>query len=157
MPNPADRPQSAETVLWRLRAIRDRDRRAGAEDRFSVLIVDDDEAMHRTLAEYVRVVVPEAIIETAASGAQALRAVKKRVPHVLLLDLDLPDVNGVEVCMYLRGMKGADRCMVVAVSGRAKAADVALIGQFGASFIKKGPTLMNELILALDSVRPVGA
>ncbi len=152
--HPSDRPPMAEAVLWRLRNIRERERTAAPEERFTVLIVDDDEDIHKRLAAYVRMVIQDADVETAVSGRQALRAVRRRVPNMILLDLDLPDVNGLEVCMYVRGMSVADRCMVVAVSGRATEADVQLLDQFGASFIRKGPKLMEELMLLLDRVRP---
>jgi CheY-like chemotaxis protein len=153
--SPPDRPQSAEAVLWRLRAIRDPAESAAAIDTtFRVLIVDDDEDMHGLLATYVRAVVPSAAIETVATGQQALRSVRARVPNVILLDLGLPDVNGIEVYMMLRGMNVTDRCKIIAVSARAGESDELLLKQFGVALVRKGPRLTKELVALLDSIKP---
>ncbi len=155
-PGVADRPHSAEAVLWRLRSIREREQTASSDEPFGVLIVDDDLDMHRTLAAYVEVVFPEAEIAATTTGGQAIRMVRKKAPNLLFLDLDLPDVNGIEVCMILRGMNVTDRCKIVAVSGRATDADASLLNQFGVSLIRKGPSLMQEMLLLLDTISPVG-
>jgi eukaryotic-like serine/threonine-protein kinase len=152
-PDPAERPQSAESVLWQLRSVRDRLRASGRDEPFTALIVDDDEDMYQPLTLYVRLAVPSAIVETAGTGAAALKAVRKKVPHLLLLDLDLPDMNGVEVCMHLRGMALGDRCLLVSVSGRATDADVALLKQLDVEFVEKGPELMTQLLGILKRVR----
>src|SRR5215472_5582762 len=151
-PDPAARPQSAEAVLWQLRKIRDHARASGLDEPFSALIVDDDEDMHRPLSLYVRMAVPSAVVEAVTTGVAALRAVRKKVPHLCLLDLDLPDMNGIEVCMHLRGMQLGDRCLIVSVSGRATEADVALLSQLGVEFVEKGPELMNQLLGLLKRV-----
>jgi len=153
-PNVADRPHSAEAVLWRLRTMREQDRAVKSDPGFRVLIVDDDEDMHGLLGTYVRTVIPDADIQTVATGQEALRAVRKRVPNVILLDLELPDVNGVEVYMVLRGMDVTDRCKIIAVSARAGASDEQLLKQFGVSLVRKGAGLMNELVLMLDTIKP---
>jgi serine/threonine protein kinase len=155
--NPDERPQSAEAVLWRLRSIRDQQHvQPGpvADAGFRVLIVDDDEDMHALLATYVRAVVPSADIETVGTGKDALRSVRARVPNVILLDLGLPDVNGVEVYMVLRGMNVTDRCKIIAVSARAGQSDEQLLKQFGVALVRKGPRLTNELVPLLDSIKP---
>ena len=153
-PEPHERPQGAEAALWQLRAVRARAAAGGAVRAFSVLIVDDDADMREALSLYVRAAAPDAEIETIGDGKQAVRAVRRRVPDLLLLDLDLPDINGVEVCMLLRGMKLGDGCMVVSVSGRATRADIELLQQLGVRSMEKGPSLMNALVDLIHSMRP---
>jgi len=80
--------------------------------------------------------------------------VRRRVPDLLLLDLDLPDINGIEVCMLLRGMQLGDACMVVSVSGRATKADVELLQQLGVRSLEKGPELMTQLVELVKRMRP---
>jgi serine/threonine-protein kinase len=153
-PDPQDRPQGSEVALWQLRALRTRMGQGGEIRPFSVLVVDDDADMRAALSLYVRAAAPDAEVETTADGRQAVRAVRRRVPDLLLLDLDLPDINGIEVCMLLRGMQLGDACMVVSVSGRATKADVELLQQLGVRSLEKGPALMGELVELVKTMRP---
>ena len=153
-PDPQERPQGAEAVVWQLRSLRARVSAAPEARPFSVLIVDDDEDMRRMLALYVRAAAAGAEIETTGEGRHAIRAVRRRVPDLLLVDLDLPDINGIEVCMLLRGMRLGDACLIVSVSGRATKADVELLQQLGVRSLEKGPELMTQLAAIIDRIRP---
>jgi len=153
-PEPHERPQGAEAALWQLRAARARLAGGGGVRAFSVLIVDDDADMREALSLYVHAAAADAEIETTGDGKHAIRAVRRRVPDLLLLDLDLPDINGVEVCMLLRGMQLGDGCMIVSVSGRATRADVELLQQLGVRSLEKGPSLMSALVDLIQSMRP---
>jgi serine/threonine protein kinase len=152
--DPGERPQSAEVVLWQLRSIRARLGPGAASRPFTVLVVDDDEDMRAALSLYVRAAAPDADIEATGDGRQAVRSVRRRVPDLLLLDLDLPDINGIEVCMLLRGMQLGDACMIVSVSGRATRADVELLQQLGVQSFEKGPDLMHSLARLIHHMRP---
>ena len=66
----------------------------------------------------------------------------------------VPDINGIEVCMLLRGMQLGDACLIVSVSGRAPKADVELLQMLGVESLEKGPALMNELVQLVHRVRP---
>jgi serine/threonine-protein kinase len=151
---PHDRPAGADVALWQLRAMRTQAGEGGDKHRFSVLIVDDDADMRTALALYVQAAAPDADIESTADGRRAVRAVRRRVPDLLLLDLDLPDINGIEVCMLLRGMRLGDGCMIVSVSGRATRADVELLQELGVQSLSKGPALMKELVELIQRIRP---
>jgi serine/threonine protein kinase len=153
-PEPHDRPQGAEAALWQLRSLRARAASGEAVRPFSVLIVDDDEDMRDALSLYVRAAAPDAEVEKTGEGKHAIRSVRRRVPDLLLLDLDLPDINGIEVCMLLRGMQLGHDCMVVSVSGRATKADVELLQQLGVRSFEKGPSLMVELAGLIREIRP---
>ena len=142
-----------EAVVWQLRSLRARLSAEGETRAFSALIVDDDEEMRRALALYVRAAAPEADIETMSDGRQAVRAVRRRVPDLLLVDLDLPDINGIEVCMLLRGMQLGDACVIVSVSARATRADVELLQQLGVRSLQKGPALMTQVIELVSRMR----
>jgi two-component system KDP operon response regulator KdpE len=70
------------------------------DEQATVLVVDDEPAILRALraalgARGYRVV-------TAATGHDALRSVAMAVPDLLVLDLGLPDIDGIEVCRQLR-------------------------------------------------------
>ena len=57
-----------------------------------VLVVDDDDALRQLVAEALR----EARyrVELAANGAEALRLMRRRLPHAIVLDLMMPQLDG---------------------------------------------------------------
>ncbi|PVU81179.1 DNA-binding response regulator [Cellulomonas sp. WB94] len=66
-----------------------------------ILVVDDDQVLLRALAINLRARHFE--VETASDGAAALRAASTFLPDAVVLDLGLPDIDGVEVVAGLRG------------------------------------------------------
>lgn len=79
-----------------------------------VLVVDDEKLIADAHAEYVRRVPGFAVAGVAYSGNEALRFVRDHPVDVVLLDFNLPDVHGLEVCRLLRSAR-AD-CDVIAVT-----------------------------------------
>jgi two-component system, NtrC family, response regulator AtoC len=65
-----------------------------------VLIVDDDPASRRLLEVRLRPL--ECDVTTAGNGEQALTAIRKDVPDLVLLDLQMPKMGGIEVLRTLR-------------------------------------------------------
>ena len=154
-PEPRDRPDDAETVLWQLRGIRER--LAGTQPEsvtFSALIVDDDPEIWEPLSLIVREVFPDAEIETVTNGKEALRAIRRRTPKLVLLDIGLPDINGIELAMYVRGLRLGERCALISVSGRASPSDIQLLKQLDVTFVGKGPRLREMLSAQLKKLRP---
>ena len=66
-----------------------------------ILVVDDDPALLRALAINLRA--RHFDVDTAADGATALRHAASAPPDLVVLDLGLPDMDGVEVVAGLRG------------------------------------------------------
>ena len=81
-----------------------------------VLIVDDH-APFRSLARRLLVVGGFQVVGEAADGAQALSAARDLAPDVVLLDIQLPDVDGFTVAEALAAVERAP--IVVLVSSRA--------------------------------------
>ena len=69
--------------------------------RKQILIIDDDDDLRGALAEQIAAE-PDLATEEAATGAAGLEAASARTPDLILLDLDLPDIDGREVCRRLR-------------------------------------------------------
>jgi two-component system KDP operon response regulator KdpE len=65
-----------------------------------VLIVDDEPAILATMAQLLRARGYE--VSTATTGHAALEAVDRLPPQLVILDLGLPDLDGIEVCRRLR-------------------------------------------------------
>ncbi len=66
----------------------------------TVLVVDDDKDIRESLVEILRDEGYE--VTSACNGAEALEAIDRRAPDVMLLDLMMPVVNGWEVLETLR-------------------------------------------------------
>jgi two-component system nitrogen regulation response regulator NtrX len=85
----------------------------------TILIVDDEPAIREVLTGYFEHQYgPRGFaVETAADGAEALRAVRRRRPALVLLDIDMPGMDGVEA---LRGVRAIDpKIPVIMVTGNA--------------------------------------
>ena len=73
-----------------------------------ILIVDDDEELTSLIARWL--VAAGYRCETSSTGQQAIAALGKTLPDLILLDLDLGDMNGLEV---LRALREKDRACAV--------------------------------------------
>ena len=69
-------------------------------ERPRILLVDDEVAIQRAVAPLLRSRGYD--VETAGSAAQALASVADRAPALVVLDLGLPDMDGIEVCRRIR-------------------------------------------------------
>ncbi|PYM27927.1 MAG: hypothetical protein DMD80_13825 [Candidatus Rokuibacteriota bacterium] len=94
-----------------------------------ILVVDDEPLIIEVLSEHFK---PTYDIETALNGTDALTAVLRGRPDVVLLDINMPRMNGVEV---LKDIKKIDESipviMVTANEQIALAADALKTGAFG--------------------------
>lgn len=157
-PDPKLRVQSAEGAAWQMRAVQENQAHGEpiahrAPSGLSVLIVDDDVDLAKILSFYVRQIVPGADIRVAHDGEAALKEVQASEPDVMLLDLHMPRMNGVEVCMQLRGEGLAEACSIVSVSAGAQEHDVQLLHQLGIHhFLEKGSNLRGRLRTVFSEV-----
>ncbi|MDP1988501.1 response regulator transcription factor [Phenylobacterium sp.] len=69
--------------------------------RKTLLIIDDDDDLRGAVAEQLQLN-DEFIAVEAATGAEGVRLAQESRPDLVLLDVDLPDMNGREVCKALR-------------------------------------------------------
>ena len=109
-----------------------------------VLVVDDEPQILRTLAVNLRARGYE--VDLAQTGEQALDLAAKGHPDVVVLDLGLPGIDGVEV---IRGLRGWSHVPVVVLSAReAEAAKVAALDAGADDYVTK-PFGMDELLARL--------
>lgn len=77
-----------------------------------VLLVDDEAPLRDSLSYALQKEGYE--VTTAADGASALRLFHKQVPDVILLDLMLPEVSGMELCWRIRAFSNVPIVMLTA-------------------------------------------
>ncbi|MGE3308802.1 MAG: response regulator [Limisphaerales bacterium] len=80
-----------------------------------LLLVDDDPVLLRSMAHALGGA--GYTVEVAFSAAECLRLAKRRRPDLILLDVVLPDGNGLEVCRWLKEGKDTSSTSVVLISG----------------------------------------
>jgi two-component system KDP operon response regulator KdpE len=105
------------------------------------LVVDDDATLRRTLAIGLNAAGHDVLI--AADGRSALQALQEDKPDLLVLDLGLPDLTGVEV---LRQLRGWSTVPVVVLSARAESAEKVEALDLGADDYVTKPFGMEELL-----------
>jgi DNA-binding response OmpR family regulator len=75
--------------------------RAGADDRLTVLLIEDDETIGRHVRSGLQT--GEYDVRWCRTGWSGLIEARRTPPQLVLLDLGLPDIDGVEVARTLRG------------------------------------------------------
>jgi two-component system KDP operon response regulator KdpE len=112
-----------------------------------VLVVDDEPQIVRALRINLRARNYEVI--TAQTGAQALAQASSHPPDVVILDLGLPDLDGIEVIGGLRGWTDAP---IIVLSGRADSTDKVEALDAGADDYVTKPFGMDELLARMRAV-----
>lgn len=82
----------------------------------TVLLVDDDAHFRETLTDAMSL--KDVLVESAGSVGEARLALAERLPSVILLDVQLPDVSGVELCRQLKRDPRTKGVPVVLLSAR---------------------------------------
>ena len=106
-----------------------------------VLVVDDEPQIVRALRINLRARSYE--VSTAANGAEALDVAAKHPPDLVLLDLGLPGVDGLDV---IRGLRGWTSVPIIVLSGRADSTDKVEALDAGADDYVTKPFGMEELL-----------
>ena len=106
-----------------------------------VLVVDDDSGLTRALAINLRARGYD--VDTAPDGSAGLATAAARPPDLVILDLGLPDIDGVEI---VRGLRGWSSTPILVLSARlAEAQKVAALDAGADDYITK-PFGMDELL-----------
>jgi len=71
-----------------------------SDKELSILIIDDDRHFRETLTDALSLKAFR--VQAAASGKGALQALEKTTPALILLDVQLPDMHGFELCRMLK-------------------------------------------------------
>jgi signal transduction histidine kinase/DNA-binding LacI/PurR family transcriptional regulator/AraC-like DNA-binding protein/ActR/RegA family two-component response regulator len=84
----------------------------------SILIVDDDPAARQSLYQIIATNFPTRHIEIAGDGTAGVAAMMRRTPSIVILDLNMPEMNGFEVLDWMRAYPRTRRLPVMILSGR---------------------------------------
>ena len=89
---------------------------------------------------------------TAADGAQALRKARSTAPNLIVLDLMLPEIDGLEVCKMLRRDPATARIPIIMLTAKAAEVDRIVGLELGADDYVTKPFSPRELVLRINKV-----
>jgi len=110
----------------------------------SILIVEDDPDIAALVARYLDKA--GYATDRTASGRDALRLVEEKTPDLIVLDLMLPHVDGLEVCRLLRSNEATAAIPVIMLTARAEESDRIVGLELGADDYLAKPFSPNELV-----------
>jgi two-component system KDP operon response regulator KdpE len=118
-----------------------------ATSRTRVLVVDDEPQLLRALR--INLAARHYDVDTAADGTTALQTAATRTPDLVVLDLGLPDMDGVDVIHALRARTAVP---IVVLSGRAGSSDKVHALDAGADDYVTKPFSLDELLARIRAV-----
>lgn len=116
----------------------------------SVLIVEDDpdivELLHYTLER------EGYSVAVAQNGEKGLAEARRRKPGLIVLDLMLPGLDGLEICKALKAEDATKGIPIVMLTAKSEESDIVLGLEFGADDYVKKPFSPRELVARIRSV-----
>lgn len=112
-----------------------------------VLVVDDEKPLARMIATYLTRAGYDAT--TAHTGPEAVEAARAQAPDVVVLDLGLPGLDGIEVC---RSIRGFSECYVLMLTARGEEEDKLAGLAAGADDYITKPFSVRELVARVATV-----
>src|SRR6202790_1509617 len=116
-----------------------------------MLIADDDRSIVRLLAD--RCTRMGFKVETATNGIQALLKAKRSKPDILIIDVNMPEVDGLSVCAHLLD-PARNPLNVIVITGSRDPDTLERCEGFGAHYARKGPNFWDDLEAALAEIHP---
>jgi DNA-binding response OmpR family regulator len=115
-----------------------------------ITIVEDEEDI-REILEYT-LTREGFVVECAEDGATGLEKIRQAMPDLVLLDLMLPDVNGLEICRQLKQAEETSEISIVVVTAKGEESDIVLGLGLGADDYVTKPFNARELVARCRSV-----
>jgi CheY-like chemotaxis protein len=117
----------------------------------SVLIVDDDPSIRKLVATTLEDVAGFELVE-AADGDEALELAREEAPAIVLLDIDMPGIDGFEACRRLRAQPQTADATVVMLTAAADEEAERAAEEAGADLFITKPFSPLELLRLVDDL-----
>jgi two-component system chemotaxis response regulator CheY len=114
-----------------------------------VLIVDDDEFIRKLIATTLEDVARLELHE-AADGLEAVEMARRERPGLVFLDVDMPSLNGIEVCRRLREDEATSETTIVMLTAAHEDGVEALAEEAGADLFLTKPFSPLDLLRLVD-------
>lgn len=119
------------------------------QEKYSVLIVDDALTVRNTLQQFFQ----DAgwVVETARDGVEAVKALASFRPHVVLTDLEMPNMNGVELTTHMQSNDNLKTIPVIMITSRSQEKHRRLAEKAGVHAYLTKPYNEDELLRIVRS------
>lgn len=113
----------------------------------TILVVEDAEEFRRFVCSLLR---PRAefVVEVASDGLEAVQKAQQLRPELILLDIGLPNLNGIEVAKRVRSLTPSTRILFVSALSDPDVISAAL--RLGAGYVHK-PSVRVDLLPAIEA------
>ncbi len=118
------------------------------------LVVDDTRIAATTIAQALNLLGYQT--QVAYSPRVAIESLVQRMPDVILLDINMPGIDGVEVCRYLRRDPRTEKIPIIAMSSEAQEETVTQVREAGANAFLAKPIDIDTLERTLNGILKPG-
>ena len=115
-----------------------------------VLVVDDDSAMRDVLERILET--ENLTVHTAADGKDALQKTLSLRPDLILLDINMPNLDGLTLCKAIRSNKDTQNIAVIILTGHTTRGRVEECMEAGADDYLAKPFKMEELVMRVHAM-----
>ena len=113
-----------------------------------VLLIEDDYGTAEVIRICLEIQHPGTIIVNAVKGRDGIEMVKSEKPDLVILDLGLPDINGLQV---LDAIRLFSEVPVMVTSAMSEDAPISTIKEKGANDYLSKPFLLNDFLIHFDN------
>jgi CheY-like chemotaxis protein len=117
----------------------------------SMLVADDDASVVGLIANYGTRMGFD--VETASDGIQAFLMITRAKPNILVIDVNMPEMDGLSVCDHLQDADQAPANVIVITASR-HPHTLERCERIGTYCARKGPNFWNDLTAALAEIDP---
>jgi CheY-like chemotaxis protein len=108
-----------------------------------ILLIDDDAIVHKIAQRQIG---KDFELFHADSAKEGLMLIDSKKPNLILLDIEMPDINGYQLCKQIRGNEKYNHIAIVFLSGKSSEQDIMLGYELGADDYIVKPFHVDELL-----------
>ena len=116
----------------------------------TVLIIEDEPELHEILTYNLEA--QGYVVHVCEHGTEGLKTVQKLVPDIILLDVMLPGMDGLEICRHLRSNNATKRIPILMMTAKSEEVDQLVGFQMGADDYVTKPFKIRVLIERIKSL-----
>lgn len=119
-------------------------------EQIRVLVVDDELFVGELLKEYLAIIGYE--VEAVSNGRDALSSIQQSPPHIVILDIRMPGMGGMEVLKSIKEKHSGINVIMLSAYGDPETINEAL--RLGADHYLQKPMNLKHLVETLKSLKP---
>ncbi|MFP4489841.1 MAG: response regulator [Spirochaetaceae bacterium] len=114
--------------------------------RKKILVIDDDEGLNKMVADVISDKLSDFEVYQAFDGFEAGRIISEEKPNVIILDIDLPGIDGHTLCKKIKNDKSLGSPVIISVSGLDEESEREKILEEGADAFFSKPLELEDIL-----------